>query len=67
MSRNKETKEKRTEEKNELLKRMLVRKGVTSLTGLIGAEKVLGESGISDILDIMQDVPDIADVEESDK
>lgn len=46
---------------------MLVRKGVTSLTGLIGAEKVLGESGISDILDIMQDVPDIADVEESDK
>lgn len=61
MARNEKLK--KTEKRNELLKRMLVKKGVTALADSIGGEKVLGELGdIDDLLDI----PDIVDVEESD-
>lgn len=55
---------KRAEENNKLLKRMLVRKGVTALVGLYGGEKVLDESGD---VDVILDVLDIADLEDSDK
>ena len=60
---NEEHKENRTEEINELLKRKLVRKGVTTLARIVGVEKVLGESGDVDILDVL----DNADLGESDK
>ena len=59
---------KRAEENNKLLKRMLVRKGVTALAGLTGGLS-LGIDALFDLGDIadIQDVIDMADLEDSDK
>ena len=66
MERNEDSKERRPEELNEKLKRILVRKGVrTALAGglSLGLDDLLELDDIADI----QDVLDITDAADSDK